>query len=162
MTYKTFKSVYDGTHRLCKLPKAYFYQKYIDEGMSLARFSRELGCSWNTLKALLTKHDIPVRNNSQSKMGNKNHIWKGGETIDKDGYVLVRMPHHPQANNNGYIRRSRLVMEKYLERPLDLCEVVHHKSDDIQDDRIENLTLFDGQSEHVYFHWGEDDVIKKG
>jgi len=112
MTYNVIPSITEGKHKLCKLPRSLFYQKYIIEGISIARLSKEFKCTESTTRALLTKHEIPIRNNSESKMGRKNHNWKGGETIDKDGYVLVRMPSHPQSNNNGYVRKSRLVMEE--------------------------------------------------
>lgn len=43
----------------------------------------------------------------------KNPNWKGGETVQR-GYVLVRMPFHPFANANGYIKKSRVLIEEHL------------------------------------------------
>lgn len=162
MIYKIIPSIKNGKHKLCKLSKELIYQKYITKGISLSQLSKEFKATELAMRSLLQKHEIPIRNNSESKTGSKNHNWKGGETIDRDGYMLVKMPHHPQANKNGYVLRSRLVMERCLGRYLEPGEVVHHRNKDIQDDRIENLRLFEGQSGHATFHWAEGDIIERG
>ena len=81
----------------------------------------------------------------------RSHAWKGGKIIDRYGYVFIYMPEHPFANNR-YVRRSRLVMEKYLKRYLYPKERIHHlgKKDD---DRLEKLKLFPNHSKHMFFHW---------
>jgi len=94
----------------------------------------------------------PVNSKSLSRFAENNSNWIGGETIHEDGHVLVRSPNHPHVNANGYVLRSRLVMEKHLGRYLELGEIVHHDKDK-DDDRIENLKLFPGLSEHMSFHW---------
>jgi len=101
-----------------------------------------------------------LRDNGKLGVGERNSNWKGGETIHEDGHVLVRKPDHPHANGNGYIRRSRLVMEKHLGRYLKPEEIVHHDKDK-DDDRIENLKLFPGVSEHVSFHWQQRRLRKR-
>ncbi|GAI98986.1 unnamed protein product, partial [marine sediment metagenome] len=107
------------------------------------------------------KYRKKKRDNNKSKLAGGNHNWKGGETSHEDGHVLVRTPDHPNVNANGYIRRSRLVMEKHLGRYLSPGEIVHHKNEDASDDRIENLDLFPGTSEHVSFHWEERRSLNK-
>jgi hypothetical protein len=77
--------------------------------------------------------------------------WKGGQRIGM-GYVEIKAYDHPYANKSGYIRRSRLVMEKYLKRYLKHEEIVHHINFDKMDDHIENLKLFINNSEHSKFH----------
>ena len=90
----------------------------------------------------------------------KNHPrWKGGKMIS-NGYILILKPKHPFAMKSGYVKRSRLVMEKKLGRYLLPEEVVHHKGihfpiDSIknkQDDRPDNLQLFPNRNEHTKFH----------
>ena len=103
------------------------------------------------IKQYRKKYRKKIRDNNKPKLCGGNHNWKGGETIHEDGHVLVRSPDHPNVNANGYIRRSRLVMEKHLGRYLEPGEIVHHHKDK-DDDRIENLRLFPGASEHVSFH----------
>lgn len=91
--------------------------------------------------------------------GKNNPAWKGGKITDKDGYIWLRDTNHP-FNHNGYVKRSRLVMEKHLGHYLKPEEVVHHKGikysidsiENKQDDRIENLKLLTNLSEHRKFH----------
>jgi len=68
------------------------------------------------------------------------------------GYILIRALNHPFADKQGYVRRSRLVAEKYLNRYLTKKEVVHHINGDITDDRPENLYVFPSSQAHLKFH----------
>lgn len=74
--------------------------------------------------------------------GSKNPNWKGGRRKDKDGYILIHAPFHPYCDSDGYVREHRLVMEKYFKKFLLPQEVVHHKNNNKEDNRIENLELF--------------------
>lgn len=101
--------------------------------------------------------------------GSNNPAWKGGKTIDKDGYILIYQPKHPFAKQR-YVKRSRFIMEKIIERYLTPEEVVHHKGlhfpiksiENRQDDRLENLKLFKNKSEHMTFHCFYRPRSKKG
>ncbi len=81
--------------------------------------------------------------------GDKRHWQKGGRTVDKNGYVLLRVPAHPQANESGYVREHRLVMEQVLGRYLLPTETVHHRNADHADNRPENLELFASNGSHL-------------
>ena len=86
------------------------------------------------------------------KYTGKNHpSWKGGRIIDKDGYILIHKPEHPNSFGRGYICEHRLIMEEYLGRYLTKDEVVHHINENKQDNRIENLELMT-KSEHRRLH----------
>lgn len=74
--------------------------------------------------------------------------WKGGEA-KMLGYVFIFKPEHPFANDVGYIKRSRYVMEQYLGRYLRPEEIIHHINEKRDDDRIENLRLCLSNSEHM-------------
>lgn len=78
----------------------------------------------------------------------KNGRWKGGKMIDRNGYVLIKNRQHPYANNCGYVREHRIIMEQHIGRYLQPNEVIHHKNHVKDDNRIENLMLLNNASEH--------------
>jgi len=83
----------------------------------------------------------------------RNHPhWKGGKVYMLN-YEFTKITEHPFANQEGYIKTSRLVMEKYLGRYLDPEETIHHIDGDVTNNRIENLMLFPNKSEHQIYHW---------
>lgn len=84
-------------------------------------------------------------------IGKNNPKWKGGK-INKDGYVLIYQPTHPFCNHLGYVYEHRFVMEKKLGRYLKLEEVIHHINGIRNDNRTENLYLFNNSSEHTKHH----------
>ena len=82
-----------------------------------------------------------------------------GQFIDENGYMKIRIPAN-DSNKQKYVKRSRLVMEKHIGRPLTPIEIVHHKginfpihsAQNRQDDTIENLQLLKNVSEHMKLH----------
>ena len=77
--------------------------------------------------------------------------WKGGIT-KHNGYVYISQPNHPYKHYNGYVKRSRLVIEQMIRRYLTPKEVVHHINGIKDDDRPENLMYFANDSDHQKFH----------
>lgn len=94
-------------------------------------------------KKLTEEHKAKVARKLQD-----NGRWKGGRILDKHGYVQVKRPGHPYADNRGYVREHRLVMEEYLGRYLLPGEVVHHINEVKDDNRIENLVLVANTKQH--------------
>jgi len=74
--------------------------------------------------------------------------WNGGE-VKMLGYVFIFKPDHPFANDVGYIKRSRYIMEQHMGRYLTPEETIHHINEIRNDDRIENLLLCSNGSEHL-------------
>mgnify|MGYP001584478774 CR=1 FL=1 len=104
-----------------------------------------------------------ARYHREYKKGSEHAGWKGGRLSDKSGYVLVYSPEHSSSNSNKYVREHRLVMEKHLGRFLNSGEVVHHINGIRNDNRIENLQLFQTNGEHLRHertgkvpNWSED------
>ncbi|MCK4423660.1 MAG: hypothetical protein KAV18_06275 [Candidatus Omnitrophica bacterium] len=89
----------------------------------------------------------------ESHKGEKNPLWKGGKTKTSDGYVMIKKHDHPFSDNKNYVKRSRLVVEKHINRFLKPEEIVHHINGIVDDDRLENLKLFENHSEHMKFHY---------
>ena len=88
---------------------------------------------------------------SEQRIGNKNARWNGGRKL-QNGYVMIKDRAHPDTDANGYIQEHRLVMEKYLNRYLKNSEVVHHINNNKTDNRLENLMLFNSNSDHATHH----------
>jgi len=84
----------------------------------------------------------------------KLRLWnlKGGRSKNQYGYILIYRPEHPLKNHAGYIFEHRLIMEKYLGRYLTKDEVVHHINKNVEDNRIENLMLFECNGKHQKYH----------
>lgn len=78
-----------------------------------------------------------------------NTFWRGGRTVDKDGYVLVKAPGHPHCTKAGYVREHRLVVEATLGRFLLPSEVVDHIDGDPQNNDPSNLRVFASNAEHL-------------
>jgi hypothetical protein len=73
----------------------------------------------------------------------KNGNWRGGKTMHRSGYILIRIPEHPRAkSNSGYVFEHILVMEESIGRYLVDGENVHHRNGIRDDNRIENLELW--------------------
>jgi hypothetical protein len=70
-------------------------------------------------------------------IGKDNHAWKGGRTHNGEGYVMVKEP------GGEYQREHRAVMEVLLGRPLKSTESVHHKNGIRDDNRPENLEVWE-------------------
>jgi hypothetical protein len=108
----------------------------------------------------LPKDKSNTRQNEQARTrGKNNYNWKGGK-VELNGYISVYSPNHPNKNSRGYIYEHRLIMEKHIGRYLREDEIVHHKNDNRQDNRIENLELTT-QSSHAEEH-NKKRIIKEG
>jgi len=84
--------------------------------------------------------------NNLSQKGEKHPNWKGGKRKESNGYIMVWLSpddfFHPMAKKkHNYILEHRLIMAKFLGRNLQTWEVVHHKNNIRDDNRLENLQL---------------------
>ena len=92
-----------------------------------------------------------MKPNKTSFKKGKNHFRYKGKILHQ-GYVLLHKPTHPYCDRNGYVKRSRLIMEKHLARYLLRTEIVHHINHIRDDDRFKNLKLFPNRNKHQSFH----------
>ena len=97
------------------------------------------------LNRLGTKHTKETKEKiRQSRLGKKGknaNRWCGGNGITKDGYKYIYKPEHPNSMVAGYILEHRFIMSEHIGRPLDKNEIVHHKNQNKQDNRIKNLKI---------------------
>lgn len=85
--------------------------------------------------------------------GEKATHWKGGRWKHNSGYIFIGISNHPRAKaNHGYVLEHILVMEKKIGRYLNKGECIHHMNHIKDDNRIENLMLLSGNSEHMKLH----------
>lgn len=78
--------------------------------------------------------------------------------LKKNGYKKISRVGHPNSDMCGKIYEHTFVMSQFLGRPLTKNETVHHKNGVRDDNRIENLELFDrrhgpGQSVKEKIQW---------
>lgn len=98
---------------------------------------------------------------NRERSGKKHWQWKGGRMKDKDGYILILKKKHPLANNFGYVREHRLVVEKKLGRYLNPSESVHHLNGIKDDNRLENLWVFDSEDKHRKLGLARFEMLQK-
>jgi len=96
---------------------------------------------------------------AQKRLGNLANNWKGGRADHGDGYIMIHKPDHPYCTKRGYVMEHRLVMEAHLGRYLDPSEIVHHKNEIRDDNRLENLQLMT-KAEHQNHHCIRDNFGK--
>lgn len=75
--------------------------------------------------------------------------------MTKNGYKIVSMPGHSNADTQGRVYEHRLVAEQMLGRPLNRKEVVHHKDHNKLNNSPDNL-LICTQAEHNEMHRRDD------
>lgn len=132
--------------------------RWTPERCRLARQAYEAGASLVEVAAEMRTSAHRVRDAVKSAGGTlrrrgarteQNYFWRGGRIVDEQGYVLLKMNGHLDANASGYVREHRLVMSQMIGRDLRPEEVVHHRNGVRGDNRPENLELFDSNASHL-------------
>jgi hypothetical protein len=125
---------------------AYFSGKSQRECAELFGYSRSI------IICALKRQRVKLRK-SGGQLGELHGNWSGGKLLGNRGYIYVRITHDDpmwsmcpsKGNSTGYILEHRLVIARFLGRPLTDKETVHHINGDRTDNRIENLQLRNGR-----------------
>ena len=83
----------------------------------------------------------PRRKPLLGRKGPDHPAWRGGRSIDRDGYVRLYLPDYPWHRKNSYVLEHVAVMERHLGRRLTPDESIHHKDHDRQNNVFSNLEL---------------------
>ena len=112
----------------------------------------------NRLKISKSK-DYLKKSKSERFSGSGGANWNGGVTYNSSGYKMIYSPNHPNSTTD-YVMEHRLIMEEEIGRLLKEDEVVHHKNEIKDDNRIENLELMK-VGEHITKHNKGREVSKE-
>lgn len=111
-------------------------------GMSQKRIGDAVGLSQSVISRVFRQLVLTPNLNRSSPKGEKSPVWKGGRIRIEGGYVAVLTDEFPSMRTKmGYVLEHRLVMARYLRRPLEKWESVHHVNGIKDDNSIENLQL---------------------
>lgn len=160
------------TSRIRGLDEPTLRELYIDKRQSTIQIAKHFGCHDEAIRKSLLKHGIPVRTKSEAlknrvitpehrsklvtrmteltkvQKGDNHPAWKGGKSINKDGYVVIRI-------GGKTILEHRYVMEQHLDRKLEPWEEVKHlgtgKPGNKENNDISNLEVF--YNEHKHEDW---------
>lgn len=122
------------------LTKEYLIEEYCIKNRSLTNIAREMNCATSLVREMLIKHGISITRKESSYCGEENNFFSGGITED-NGYLVIRMPYHRLANNRGYVRLHVILAEYFFGVEIQKDEIVHHKNEDKQDNRKDNLQI---------------------
>lgn len=139
-------------------------RQYQEEKVSTYILAKRWGCSVNTIIRTVKRiggrprtpeeaANTQCRKELRGERKGKNATnWKGGRYKDSQGYIRIFMPEHPNCDHQGYISEHRLVIEQYMSRHLSSDERVHHINTIRDDNRLENLFVFDRNGDHRTYH----------
>lgn len=119
----------------------------VDGCRTIPEIAAQTGVSTATIERRMRRLGLRSKHGHGSP-NEKNCFWRGGRSLDCDGYVLVKCPDHPYADNRGYVREHRLVMERMLGRYLLPTEIVHHRNGQKADNAPDNLEVLADNSVH--------------
>lgn len=120
-----------------------------ESGLSIDKVADAMGSTRKTVSNAMKRLGIERR--GQGSPGVKNRNWRGGYSVDKQGYILVRRPDHPASTRIGYVRAHRLVAEGILGRMLTPVEAVDHKDGDTSNNDPDNLRVYPDNGHHLHY-----------
>lgn len=87
-----------------------------------------------------------------AQKGQGNPAYNGGRHMLANGYFVVLMPDHPNADSRGYVYEHRLVAETKIGRALLDGEVAHHINGIKTDNDPSNIEVCASHADHLTRH----------
>lgn len=137
----------------------------------LKRLKHGITCSQLCKNLLRKTYMVGEQNHQFGLKGALNSSHIGEKRINQYGYVMLYLPNHPKADENGRYREHRFVIEQsknYSEEYFDSINNqkvlknyynVHHINGCKTDNREENLVVVT-RSEHTTLHNAEKEIIR--
>jgi len=84
-----------------------------ESGMTMREIAEQMGARVDDVSRAFKRagYELP-RKVTNRTAGDRNGNWSGGVTITGDGYIKVKCPGNPRANQGGYVQQHILVMER--------------------------------------------------
>ena len=133
-------------------------QLYLNEKFTQREIAVKLNVSPKTVSRRMAELGIAARSSKVSGEGNP--AWKGGR-IEKEGYIMIRMPNHPHAKANGYVYEHILVWEQAHGQPLPEGWEIHHDNEVKSDNSSQNLIAFANHRKHLKIHMAKYKLNKE-
>lgn len=70
----------------------------------------------------------------------------------RNGYKMIYMPEHHRAGKDGMVYEHIYLAEKYIGRPIEDAEEVHHEDEDRSNNSKDNLFVFKTKEDHTRYH----------
>ena len=137
-------------HKKMPLTKEQLKEMYVTKGMGLKEIGRELRMSKNGVHSWVKKYGLQL---SRTETIRRVNVLRGctGEYSSTTGYVMQYVPDHPNARGQC-LEQHRIVAEKMLGRIIRKEETVHHINMIRNDNREENLAVFQARADHSNTH----------
>lgn len=121
------------------LTKGYLEEEYIRKELPIWKISENTNYDFWTIQNRLIKFNFKIRNKSEACS-----LPYGSKYVNRDGYILIKI------ERRGWILEHRYVIEYMFKRKLKRNETVFHLNNIRNDNRINNLKVFDSNTVSLY------------
>lgn len=117
-------------------------------GKALAKHAHKARAAWPASAEASFREKMTGPNNPAWKGGIMLVNRKGAYGMHKVKYIRCPREYLSMARRDGYVAEHRIVAAMQVGRPLTSAETVHHINHDPEDNRPENLMVFQSNSHH--------------